>query len=77
MTGADPSAGGPDPTQDDAAELVAQLRALAGADPTAARQVVSEVLAALDRAAGGSLRQHLPEAIRRDVDSNSVTGGHH
>ncbi|MER7164595.1 hypothetical protein [Micromonospora sp. NPDC000207] len=76
MTGADPSAGEP-ATEDDAAELVAQLKELAGADPVAARQVVSEVLAALDRAAGGSLREHLPEAIRRDVDSNPVTGGHH
>ncbi|GGM21300.1 MULTISPECIES: DUF2267 domain-containing protein [Micromonospora] len=76
MTGVDPSSGEP-PTEDDAAELVAQLRELAGADPADARQVVSEVLAALDRAAGGGLRAHLPEAIRRDVDAGIVTGGHH
>ncbi|WP_406074323.1 hypothetical protein [Micromonospora sp. NBC_01638] len=54
-------------TDDDAAELVAQLRALAGADPVEVRQVVAEVLAALDRAAGGALREHLPEAIRVDA----------
>ncbi|KXK62637.1 MULTISPECIES: DUF2267 domain-containing protein [Micromonospora] len=76
MTGVDPSAGEP-ATEDDAAELVAQLRELAGADPVEVRQVVSEVLAALDRAAGGGLREHLPEAIRRDVDADIVTGGHH
>ncbi|MFF0315389.1 hypothetical protein ACFYPH_12175 [Micromonospora sp. NPDC005252] len=66
MTGADAA----DPvaaTDDDAAELIAQLRALAGADPADVRQVVAEVLAALDRAAGGALREHLPEAIRVDA----------
>ncbi|MEV4825494.1 hypothetical protein ACGFIE_02725 [Micromonospora sp. NPDC049275] len=66
MTGVEPA----DPvaaTDDDAAELIAQLRALAGADPTDVRQVVAEVLAALDRAAGGALREHLPEAIRVDA----------
>ncbi|MEV6691000.1 hypothetical protein AB0M35_05955 [Micromonospora sp. NPDC051196] len=52
----------------DAAELVDQLRELAGADPADVRQVVSEVLAALDRAAGGALREHLPEAIRAGLD---------
>ena len=40
---------------------------LAGADPADVRQVVAEVLAALDRAAGGALREHLPEAIRLDA----------
>ncbi|RKN48376.1 hypothetical protein [Micromonospora endolithica] len=59
----DPSA----PTDDDAAELIAQLKELAGADPGDVRQVVAEVLAALDRAAGGALREHLPEAIRVDA----------
>ncbi|WP_422737844.1 hypothetical protein ACN263_00330 [Micromonospora sp. WMMD729] len=66
MTGANPAT----PvaaTDDDAAELIAQLRALAGADPADVRQVVAEVLAALDRAAGGALREHLPEAIRVDA----------
>ncbi|MBX7269491.1 hypothetical protein KIF24_28085 [Micromonospora sp. Llam7] len=53
---------------DDAAELVEQLRDLAGADPADVRQVVSEVLAALDRAAGGTLREHLPETIRAGLD---------
>ncbi|MEU5562774.1 MULTISPECIES: hypothetical protein [Micromonospora] len=64
---------GPEPadrvqaTDDDAAELIAQLRELAGADPADVRQVVAEVLAALDRAAGGALRDHLPETIRVDA----------
>ncbi|MDG4795314.1 hypothetical protein [Micromonospora sp. WMMD1082] len=53
----------------DAAELVEQLRDLAGADPADVRQVVSEVLAALDRAAGGALREQLPETIRAGLDS--------
>ncbi|MFG1673856.1 hypothetical protein [Micromonospora sp. NPDC049282] len=62
MTGSDHTA-----TDDDAAELIAQLRELAGADPGEVRQVVAEVLAALDRAAGGALRDHLPETIRLDA----------
>ena len=62
MTGPDHAA-----TDDDAAELITQLRELAGADPTEVRQVVAEVLAALDRAAGGALRDHLPETIRLDA----------
>ncbi len=46
-----------------------QLRELAGVDPADVRQVVSEVLAALDRAAGGTLREHLPETIRAGLDA--------
>ncbi|GIJ23375.1 hypothetical protein [Micromonospora lutea] len=53
----------------DAVELIDQLRELAGADPAEVRQVVSEVLAALDRAAGGTLREQLPETIRVNLDS--------
>lgn len=74
MTGADEVVGVPG-DEDDTRELVAQLRQLAGADPVAVRQVVVEVLAALDRAAGGTLRAHLPEAIRRDTGLDSVTPG--
>ncbi|MER7455585.1 hypothetical protein [Micromonospora sp. NPDC126480] len=55
------------PTDDDATELVAQLKELAGADPADVRQVVAEVLAALDRAAGGALREHLPATIRAEA----------
>jgi hypothetical protein len=73
MTAPDQAAGGA-AGDDDAAELVAQLRELAGADPTDVRQVVAEVLAALDRAAGGALREHLPEAIRADAGLD-VPGG--
>ncbi|MEV5820461.1 hypothetical protein ABUL04_27960 [Micromonospora harpali] len=65
MTGADQA--GDAPRDDDAAELVAQLRDLAGADPADVRRVVAEVLAALDRVAGGALRDHLPESIRADA----------
>ncbi|MGN9811177.1 hypothetical protein ACTMSW_17680 [Micromonospora sp. BQ11] len=64
-------------TDDDAAELIAQLKELAGADPADVRQVVAEVLAALDRAAGGALREHLPETIRADagLDATARAGG--
>jgi hypothetical protein len=44
----------------DAADLVAQIRQLAGHDPAGVQQVVAEVLAALDRASGGRLRDQLP-----------------
>jgi hypothetical protein len=47
----------------DAAELIAQIRQLAGNDPAAVQQVIADVLAALDRAAGGALRDQLPEGL--------------
>jgi hypothetical protein len=47
----------------DAAELVAQIRHLAGADPAGVQRVVADVLSALDRAAGGALRDQLPEGL--------------
>lgn len=71
MTGVAPT-GPPAPTDDDAAELAAQLRELAGADPAKVRQVVAEVLGALDRAAGGALRDQLPAAIRADSGLDSA-----
>ncbi len=70
MTRADEA---PVATDEDAAELIAQLRELAGADPADVRQVVAEVLAALDRAAGGALREHLPEAIRAEAGLDVVS----
>ncbi|WDZ86330.1 hypothetical protein [Micromonospora cathayae] len=75
MAGADETVGSTG-DEDDTRELVAQLRQLAGADPATVRQVVTEVLTALDRAAGGSLRDHLPEAIRLDTGRNATTGSH-
>ncbi len=63
------------PTDDDAAELVAQLKELAGADPADVRQVVAEVLAALDRAAGGALRDHLPATIRAEAGLDAARAG--
>lgn len=75
MTGAQHLAGGsPDDTDDtdDAADLVAELRYLAGPDPAGVRQVVAEVLAALDRASGGALRDQLPEAIRLDLKADAA-----
>ncbi|MCX4468827.1 hypothetical protein OOK41_00600 [Micromonospora sp. NBC_01655] len=74
MTGAEPARATP---SDDAVELVAQLRELAGVDPADVRQVVAEVLAALDRAAGGALRDHLPEAIRVDAGLDEPTSAPH
>ncbi|MEE6261208.1 hypothetical protein [Plantactinospora sonchi] len=52
----------------EAAELIAQLRELAGPDPATVRTVVSDVLAALDRVSGGALREQLPydSELRRD-----------
>lgn len=52
------------PPEGDTDELVAQIRELVGSDPAEVRQVVAEVLAALDRVAGGALRDQLPAAIR-------------
>ncbi|MFC4148928.1 hypothetical protein ACFO0M_21955 [Micromonospora mangrovi] len=75
MTAPDQAAGGV-AGDDDAAELVAQLRELAGADPADVRQVVAEVLAALDRVAGGALREHLPEAIRADAGLDRASPAH-
>ncbi|WP_326561451.1 hypothetical protein [Micromonospora sp. NBC_01796] len=52
------------PADTDAAELIAQIRQLAAdADPAGVRQVVAEVLSALDRAAGGALREQLPKGL--------------
>ncbi|MEU9505904.1 hypothetical protein AB0D32_06450 [Micromonospora sp. NPDC048170] len=76
MTGSDQAAGA-EAAEDDAAELIAQLKELAGADPADVRQVVAEVLAALDRAAGGALREHLPEAIRHDAGLDAATSARH
>jgi hypothetical protein len=61
------------PGDDDATELVAQLRELAGANPADVRRVVAEVLTALDRVAGGALREHLPEAVRADAGLDAPT----
>ncbi|MEU7615064.1 hypothetical protein AB0M91_02100 [Micromonospora rifamycinica] len=73
MTGAVPT-DPPAPTDGDAAELAAQLRELAGVDPAEIRQVVAEVLGALDRAAGGALRDQLPAAIRADAGLDTARG---
>ncbi|WP_229398754.1 hypothetical protein [Micromonospora okii] len=70
MTGAE-HARGATSGDDDAAELVAQLRELAGANPADVRRVVAEVLTALDRVAGGALREHLPAAVRADAGLDS------
>lgn len=49
------------------AELVAQIRELAGDDPADVRQVVAEVLAALDRVSGGDLGSRYSDAYPGDV----------
>jgi len=59
----------------DTAELIAQIRQLAGADPSGVREVVVEVLAALDRVAGGALRDQLPEGIRLDARFDAPVAG--
>lgn len=45
----------------DAADLAAQIRELAGCDPADVQRVVSDVLAALERVAGGRLHEPLAE----------------
>ncbi|SDZ36314.1 hypothetical protein SAMN05444365_11183 [Micromonospora pattaloongensis] len=52
-----------DATRDaeDTAELIARIRALAAHDP-AVRQVVTDVLAELDRVTGGAYRDRMPES---------------
>lgn len=54
----------------DAVDLVAQIRQLAGCDPADVRRVVGDVLDALDRVAGGRLREQLPPDIRADIRSD-------
>src|ERR1700754_37866 len=77
MAGADPAGAGHGPADDsgpadggptgtDAAELIAQIRQLAASDPAGVQQVVADVLAALDRAAGGALREQLPDGFPLD-----------
>ena len=59
-SGADDPTAVPDVEGDeDTAELVAQIRALAAHDPMGVQQVVNEVLAALDRATHGAFRDQL------------------
>jgi hypothetical protein len=65
MTGAGQPEGAPT-AGTDTAELIAQIRQLAGADPLGVQQVISDVLDALDRAAGGPLRDELPDALAFD-----------
>ena len=59
----------------DAAELIAQIRQLAAdADPAGVRQVVADVLSALDRAAGGALREQLPDRLLTATATATATG---
>ncbi|AVT39748.1 hypothetical protein [Plantactinospora sp. BB1] len=59
----------------EAAELIAQIRELAGPDPVAVRTVVAEVLAALDRVSGGTLREQLPYEHERAPDDDPAPTG--
>lgn len=69
-----PAADEPAPTRPatgtgaEAAELISQLRELAGPDPHTVRTVVDEVLAALDRVSGGTLRDQVPAEDDRLTD---------
>ncbi|MGI5211516.1 hypothetical protein [Plantactinospora sp. CA-290183] len=80
MTGADRQADGEGRSAEDAAgtdperaELIAQLRELAGPDPVAVRTVVADVLAALDRVTDGTLREPPPDEEDR-IWSDAVDG---
>ncbi|WP_460914029.1 hypothetical protein [Plantactinospora veratri] len=72
-------AGGGDPEtvdpETEAAELIAQIRELAGPDPVAVRTVVADVLAALDRVSGGALREQLPYEHERVPDDDPAAAG--
>jgi hypothetical protein len=65
------------PGDTDAAELIAQIRHLAAdADPAGVRQVVADVLSALDRAAGGALRQQLPNGLPSAAGYDEPSAGY-
>ncbi|MBF9128614.1 hypothetical protein I0C86_06370 [Plantactinospora sp. S1510] len=66
--GASDEAPGPEA---EAADLIAQIRELAGPDPVAVRTVVAEVLAALDRVSGGTLREQLPYESERVTEPDA------
>lgn len=52
------------PTPVDRVDLVTQIRQLAGCDPADVQRIVDDVLAALDRVAGGRHRGPLPPESR-------------
>lgn len=68
-----PAVDGATSAETDAADLVAQIRQLAGHDPAGVQQVVAEVLAALDRASGGRLRDQLPPGTPFGADFAQTT----
>jgi hypothetical protein len=58
-----------EPAGTDAAELIAQIRQLAAdADPAGVQQVIADVLSALDRAAGGALREQLEGGLPQTAE---------
>lgn len=58
------------PSTDDSADLVAQIRQLAGDDPAEVQRVVAEVLAALERASGKKGRPESPPESGRPPGSD-------
>lgn len=54
--------------------MIAQMRQLSADDPLAAQRLVTDVMAALDRATGGALREQLPDGVPVDGVLTSEVG---
>jgi hypothetical protein len=72
MTGPD-QPGGRDGAPE-TAELVAQIRELAGENPADVQQVVADVLAALDRVTGGALGEQMATGVFGDLPAPRERG---
>ena len=57
-----------------ALDLAGRIRAVAAADPALAQGLVDQLIAALDRAIGGTLREDLDGVAREDADRPLVDG---
>jgi hypothetical protein len=61
-------AGDGDQGERHALELADRIRMVAAQDPELAQDLVDQLILALDRATGGSFREHLDEATRTVAD---------
>ncbi|WP_412747938.1 hypothetical protein [Krasilnikovia sp. M28-CT-15] len=55
-------------------ELAARIRTVAASDPELAQDLVDQLIVALDRALGGTFREHLDGAARDAADRAIATG---
>jgi hypothetical protein len=56
-------------------ELADRIRMVAAQDPELAQDLVDQLIVALDRATGGTFREHLDGAARGVADRALVTSG--